>query len=72
MTVIVGSENIDDCMADVIRVDGGAGNPKLPTLFQVADLDSGVIRWSARPCDTHHPKCLAPDGGGGTSVDVRV
>ena len=53
MTVIVGSENVDDCMADVIRVDGGAGNPKLPTLFPVADLDSGVIRWVCADLLTH-------------------
>ena len=32
-------------MADVIWVDGGARNPKVPTLFQVADVDTGVINW---------------------------
>ena len=32
-------------MADVIWVDGGARNPKVPTLFQVADVDTGVIKW---------------------------
>ncbi|WP_370586327.1 DUF3104 domain-containing protein [Synechococcus sp. RS9902] len=32
-------------MADVIWVDGGAWNPKTPTLFQVADVDTGVINW---------------------------
>ena len=32
-------------MGDVIWVDGGARNPKTPTLFQIADVDSGVIRW---------------------------
>ena len=32
-------------MADVIFVGGGARNPKVPTLFQVADVDSGVVRW---------------------------
>ena len=30
-------------MADVIWVDGGARNPKTPTLFQVADVDTGII-----------------------------
>jgi len=30
-------------MADVIRVDSGAHNLKVPTLFQVADVDTGVI-----------------------------
>ena len=32
-------------MADVIWVDGSARNPKVPTLFQVADVDTGVINW---------------------------
>ena len=32
-------------MADVIWVDGGARNPKTPTLFQVADVDTGVVTW---------------------------
>ena len=29
-------------MADAIWVDGGARNPKVPMLFQVADVDTGV------------------------------
>ena len=32
-------------MADVIWVDGDARNPKVPILFQVADVDTGVINW---------------------------
>ena len=32
-------------IADVIWVDGRARNPKVPTLFQVADVDTGVINW---------------------------
>ena len=32
-------------MADVIHVDGGARNPKVPTLFQVADVDNGTVSW---------------------------
>ena len=32
-------------IADVIFVEGGARNPKVSTLFQVADVDSGVVRW---------------------------
>ena len=32
-------------MAEVIWVDGGARTPKVPTLFQVADVDTGVINW---------------------------
>lgn len=61
MTVIVqhlpavGQPFMDDqwWMADVIHVDGGARNPKVPTLFQVADLDSGVIRWINADLVTH-------------------
>ena len=46
MTVIVGSDETDDWwMADVMHVDGGARDPKVPTLFQVADVDNGTIRW---------------------------
>ena len=40
MTVIV-EDGKDWRMADVIWVDGGARNPKVPTLFQVADVDTG-------------------------------
>ena len=42
MTVNV-EDGSDWRMADVIWVDGGARNPKVPTLFQVADVDTGVI-----------------------------
>ena len=46
MTDICGSTDSDDWwMADVIYVDGGARDPKVPTLFQVADVDTGVVRW---------------------------
>ncbi len=44
MAVIV-EEGSDWRMADVIWVDGGARNPKVPTLFQVADVDTGTINW---------------------------
>ena len=40
-------------MADVIWVDGGARNPKVPTLFQVADVDTGVINWVNADLVTH-------------------
>ena len=40
-------------MADVIWVDGGARNPKVPTLFQVADVDNGVIKWVNADLATH-------------------
>ena len=45
MTVIVTDTDGAWRMADVIWVDGGARNPKTPTLFQVADIDTGVINW---------------------------
>ncbi len=45
MTVIVTDTDGAWRMADVIWVDVGAKNPKVPTLFQVADVDTGVINW---------------------------
>ena len=58
MTVICGSTDSDDWwMADVIHVDGGARDPKVLTLFQVADVDSGVIRWVCADLITH----IVPD-----------
>ena len=38
MTVIVTDTEGAWRMADVIWVDGGARNPKVPTLFQVSDV----------------------------------
>ena len=40
-------------MADVIFVEGGARNPTVPTLFQVADVDSGLVRWVNADLVTH-------------------
>ena len=45
MTVIVTDTDGAWRMADVICVDGGARNPETPTLFQLADVDTGVINW---------------------------
>ena len=54
MTVICGSTDSDDWwVADVIHVDGGARDPKVPTLFQVADVDTGVVRWDCADLVTH-------------------
>ena len=61
MTVIVqhlsevGSTSDDDrwWMADVIYVEGGARNPSVPTLFQVADVDSGEVLWVNSDLVTH-------------------
>ena len=32
-------------MADVIRVDGGSRNSRIPTFDHVTDVDTGVINW---------------------------
>ena len=61
MTVIVqhlpevGFVSADDrwWMADVIYVEGGARNPNVPTLFQVADVDSGEVLWVNADLVTH-------------------
>ena len=52
MTVIV-DDGSGWRMADVIWVDGGARNLKVPTLFQVADVDTGVINWVNADLVTH-------------------
>ena len=52
MTVIV-DDGSDWRMADVTWVDGGARNPKVPTLFQVADVDTGTITWVNADLVTH-------------------
>ena len=52
MTVIV-DDGSNWRMADVIWVDGGARNPKVPTLFQIACVDTGVIRWVNADLVTH-------------------
>ena len=45
-------------MADVIWFDGGARNPRDPTLFQLADVDTGVINWVNADLMTHIvPRC---------------
>ena len=46
--VIVGGDNTDKddwWMGQVIFCEGGARDPKVNSLFQVADVDTGVIRW---------------------------
>ena len=40
-------------MADVIFVEVGARNPKVPSLFQVGGVDSGVVRWVNADLVTH-------------------
>ena len=40
-------------MGDVIHVDGGVRDPNVPTLFQIANVDSGEIRWVNADLVTH-------------------
>ena len=40
-------------MANVIDVDGGARDPRIPTMFQVADVDDGAISWVNADLVTH-------------------
>ena len=57
-TVICHSTEFEDwCMADLIQVDGRARNPKVPSLLQIIDVGSGVIRWVCDELFTH----IAPD-----------
>ena len=44
MTAVV-SDGDDWWMGDILHVDGGARDSKIPTLFQIADVDSGLVRW---------------------------
>lgn len=37
-------------MGEILWVEGGAIDPKVPTLFLVADIDTGVIRWVNADC----------------------
>lgn len=53
MTVIVTDTDGAWRMADVIWVDAGARNPKTLTLFQVPDVDTGVINWVNADFVTH-------------------
>ena len=43
--------NLDDWwMGEIICVESSARNPKTPSLFQIADVESGVIRWVNADC----------------------
>ena len=55
MTVIVTDREGSWRMVDVIWVDGGALNPKVATLFQVADVDTDRRHQlgQRQPCDSH-------------------
>ena len=40
-------------MGDVLYKEEGARNPEVPTLFQIACMDTGVIRWVKADLVTH-------------------
>ena len=52
MTVVV-TEEESRWMGDVLYKEGGARNPKVPTLFQIACVDTGTIRWVNADLVTH-------------------
>lgn len=48
-------------MGQVIHCGGAARDPKIHNLFQIADVDSGVIRWVNADLVTHIlPRALEP------------
>lgn len=59
MTVICSEDGGEGWwMGDVITIDGGARDPKVPTLFQIADVDTGLVRWINADLVTHVvPRC---------------
>ena len=52
MTVII-EDNGDWWMADVIHIIGSTTNPKIPKFFQVADVETRVVRWIKADLVTH-------------------
>ena len=52
MTLIVDDDS-EWRLADVIRVIGNMRNPKLPRFFQVADVETRVVRWIKSDLVTH-------------------
>ena len=53
MNVIVTYKDGAWRIADVIWIDGGSRNPKIPTLFQVAGVDTGIIKGVNTDLVTH-------------------
>lgn len=46
VVAVEGETDGDDAwVAEVVFVEGSARDPKAPSLFQLSDLDTGVIRW---------------------------
>lgn len=60
MTVIVRHDSLlgeaqekDWWMGLVLHCNGGARDPSIYTLFQIADVDTGVVRWVNADLVTH-------------------
>ena len=47
------TQDQDWWMAEVIHCGGAARDPSIHNLFQVADVDSGVVRWINADLVTH-------------------
>ena len=47
---LVGTESTDWWMGEILWVEGGARETKVATMFQLADIDTGVIRWVNADC----------------------
>ena len=47
---IVGSDEKAWWMGQVVFLEGSARDPKAPSLVQVADVDTGAIRWVNADC----------------------
>ena len=52
MTVIV-EDNSNWWMADVLHVISSIRNPKLPSFFKVADVETRIVRWIKADLVTH-------------------
>ena len=50
---VVMSDKTTWSMAEVIWCEGGARNPSHTTMFQVMDVDSGVVKWVNADQVTH-------------------
>ena len=47
---LMGTDCSDWWMAEVLYTEGSARDPEAPSLFQVIDIDTGVIRWVNADC----------------------
>ena len=46
-------QDADWWMGDVLFAEGGARDPKAPSMFQIADVDTGEVRWVNADLVTH-------------------